>query len=384
MRTCEKIISMLDKDELTFKTSASLMLGICKVFNKQVKLYLDDLVQTKSLEEKEPKSKHKKMKMELDSTKISISKDGLFSILKERENKTPQKLVDNKMIETPSSIEMFRAMPSTNNDKMMKAEIADSSGVDNFLQFISENVNENFPDMEGNLDLKMDFTYSDIGKQLKFSDTKSLLDNFKLTNELSGLKEKKIKKAMPKIDYDRKIQTTMETIHADSDEENEEDVEVDLMKRFKEKIKLLVNPFPDINTKEISNEDELILNELSTNFSILDVKDFSEFTDLNEKLNKLAEEEKAVIEPIPEVHENEDYQNNVYEPEDLNPDNISYTLVEKLRDSLKNNMKLNAINKKLKEYPKPDIFYNLLCMAQNGEIQMSQKEMFKDVILAKD
>jgi hypothetical protein len=99
LKICGKIITLIDNDEISVKSSASLLLGICKVYNKSIKIYLDELINIKN-EEKLPKSKTKKtLKMELETTNVSLGKEGLFNILKERQNKTPSKLVENKIIE---------------------------------------------------------------------------------------------------------------------------------------------------------------------------------------------------------------------------------------------------------------------------------------------
>ena len=387
IKICGKIITLIDNDDISVKTSASLLVGICKVYNKGIKIYLDELISNKN-DETDPKIKSKKInKKELETTNVSLGKEGLFNILKERQNKTPSKLVEKNMIETPDSIEVFRAQASIANEKF-KSDFIGNEESGNFLNFITENVDKDLVEHSNiKFDLDMDFTYS--GKKLKFSETKSLLDNFKIISELSNFKEKRPKEFIPKIEFDMNIELvpiTNESEH-DSDNDTIEDDYSHLMNKYKKNILLNSNPFIKLELNKLIEEEDSYIENLSKNLNLLDFKEFSDYTDLNSRLNKLIEEEKENInEPVTnEIINNNDtldnlnYVDNENQIHDIVDENINDTIISVINKKKKTNFK--QIIKNMKNYNESDVFYSLLCVAQNHEYNLFQKKIFGDITI---
>jgi hypothetical protein len=418
---CNKITKLVEKDELSIKSCAPLILGLTRVYGKKVKVVLEDLNTALDINKKEPSGdssliktskKAKKrlstaIKDELEESTLYSTRnndnilsmsplnDGLFNQLKDRIAKTPQRLAMDHL-ETPP-MEIFRAgFPSSlqkdttlnemkSYDKMEEGE--------NFFKFISENTHSDNKALDMDFDINLadnvQFEASNLPSILKFSETKSLLEEFKNKSfrEFNKLKPKVDEEKRMQFGYDKDISLNVKALVKDSTVNINTDK---LMDKFKG---LLMDKVSDlhVNLPAEDQADERYLNELSTSFLNLDIKEFNIET-FNEKLSRiLVEESNDEIQEEPEILNDieepkfednpfEEDQGMVMEQQDLTAEFNTTTLQakEKLLDNIpKKDINFLSLKDKVEVNP-ADMFYSLLCMAQSGEISLEQAEMFEN------
>jgi hypothetical protein len=419
-QVCSKIKKLIDEDTVTIKTCGPLLLGISRVYGKKVKLYLEDIMTVLDIKKKEPVNdesvvrKKKKLpaaagSVDLSTTMLSSSKkrdnlismspinDGLFNQLKERVQ-TPQKFNIDRL-ETPP-MEIFRAgFPSSiqkNSFEEMKSYAEEG---ENFFKFISENTYSDQRPMDMDFDLNLDVNYDQpMPSHLRFSETKSLLEEFKGREfkEFTKLKPKKVdEEKRAKIGYDKSTNLDTDTLV----EENVASINPsELMTKFKD---LLLNKL-EVGNIDLSKDadatftNENYLNDLSVTFANLDVKEFNIET-FNEKLTRiLEEEEKVAHEEDEQVNDQPVVELNIEEDQPIQPDNaieynLEYPEEQNMGDDSAGNLNIREkiynivadndipfldIRKKLESHNTADVFYNMLVMAQNRELEITQTEIF--------
>jgi hypothetical protein len=407
---CNRLKRLVEEDELTIKACGPLLLGISRVYGKKVKLYLEELMTALDIKKKEPidesliKTARRKKKLlagqiEDEATDIAMSSKrkgsmvsmsqmshGLFNQLKER-IRTPQRLNIDRL-ETPP-MEVFRAgFPSSVQKNTFEEMKSYAEEGENFFKFISENTFSERPhDMDFDINIG-DINYEQpLPSDLKFNETKSLLEEFK-SKEFKDFKKLKPKKVdeekLIKIGYDKTTDLDVEMLT----EENVATVNPsELMSKFKS---LLLNKL-EVSNLDIPNEahtfsEEHYLNDLSTTFANLDMKEFNIET-FNEKLTKILEEEGHVAEI------NEDIKEDIEEPLPLNDDfvnqhdvsfnpeyaneTVNLNIREKIFNAIGEDTPFLDLRESL-EFNVAEIFYNMLVMAQNEEIEIQQTELFNN------
>jgi hypothetical protein len=487
----ENIKSYLEKDELSVKAAGPLLLGLTRVYDKQIKILNEELTtmfQIKRGEKPDPGlknknedkvSKSKLKKVNLDSTEdhsfsqngsgsksffnaglgmnknnsnnlnslnkiLSLSplNEGLFSLLNnkekgESEGMTPSKFLNSESAsKSPNTAGMFRAQnDSANPDSKNKFNInminsnfknsnmimeksifeEENQDVNNFFQFISENVNLNKEnlDLGEDIPVNLDFDFNatemkteDLAKQLVFnSDSKSLLTMNNLANDIANFKSKNKKIPVNTIfEYDEDVEIDNEAGLIDEGVEEPEEI----MGKFRNLLKLSTVDYSYLlkekplntfyNSKDESGKNTGILKEdphkeslpnreesepddtLLNNFSNLDFKDFgfNEDNFLKEKLNKILEEEKNEKKEKEEKENmkdymkenyqdefnqnNEDFNNNFNNPDEFNqfPEVENSSNLENFKNSLNSILKLEKTSKKKpKEISFPKLTQNL-------------------------
>lgn len=187
------IRSYIENDELSVRTCGPLLLGLARVYDKQTKIFLEELVSLFQIKREKPQSqqnqaestKANEIKVEpakknvknmsvltstdlsnqsfLNNNVLSLSplNDGLFSVLNNDKQTPHQMFTSESKLKSPSIMEGFRAQPGAldsksklnltsnlkHNPQMIREsslfEDEDNQDVGNFFEFISENIQKN-------------------------------------------------------------------------------------------------------------------------------------------------------------------------------------------------------------------------------------------------
>jgi len=351
---------------------------------------------------------------------LSPLNEGLFSILNRDDKSTPSKFLKSESDQ--KSPGLFRALNENSildsksklnlNSNFKNGIILEKSifeeenqDVNNFFKFISNNENnfdnanaENaeFGDFDMNFNMPETNARQEEENKLIFnSETKTLL-NLEIANlgigkegafaNLNKLSKKKINN---KYEYDEFIQQNLDNFVSENIKTE------NIMNKLKDQTREKMTDYSSLfHTKENifsfpikeSNTEEALI----ANFSRFDVKDFgfAEENYLKDKITKMLEEEETKSQENFNMFENFDNENQMPEPHveenevaDFNSHliNFSSNVQSILNKEKKKEINFTKLVKKMENTPNSSqAFYNLLCIAQNEDIKITQKQIFSN------
>lgn len=435
------IKNFIESGHLSVKNCGPLLLGLIRVYFKKIKIYTEEVeslfnvkkegAKKKKVEEAFDKTKDRTLNTEANTffnqnvlSLSMVSDSNMYSML---HDKTPIKTKSESIIgnSTTPVAEVMRAGLSTDSKQQplfnfnseakqnILAEEDQIKDVNNFFQFISENIKTeqnlgNADNLDFGVDLNLelsDLNFKDLKteddiKKINFSESK--LDLTKLNTSLNLVtKASRVKKINPKLEYDEVISTKLATFKPST-----ETSETELSNMLKEKIRKEENmknrnfldegPFlksllDNLNSLNL-NDEELIAEFKLDNLDINSLE-FPSITNIADKLNKIIEEENKQKEEFnlnnldnlnefnERVLEHENEQEEVKKEIEEKMKKKRTEVCEKILSRVQKDKKINFVklNSKLEnEIESSEIFYNLLCLAQHGDIELTQSKLFQN------